>query len=277
LRSSLKSFISGGVGGMSLVAAGQPFDLIKVRLQTSNEYKSAVDCARRIIAKDGFLGLYRGMAAPLTGVTPIFATCFWGYDVGKQLSRWAYGQSADDKLSLNQIMFAGGFSAIPATAIMAPGERIKVVVQTNSSLKGPIDAIKFIRKEQGIAGLFKGTAATLARDVPGSVAYFGAYEVLKSALSKSDGSISPLAILFSGGMAGVANWVVAIPADVIKSRIQSATGKTSMANVIGELYKQEGIKGFFRGLGPVMLRAFPANAACFLGVEMSRKMLDRMF
>ena len=31
-------------------------------------------------------GLYRGMSAPLVGVTPIFATCFWGYDMGKLIA-----------------------------------------------------------------------------------------------------------------------------------------------------------------------------------------------
>lgn len=26
------------------------------------------------------------MSAPLVGVTPIFATCFWGYDMGKLIA-----------------------------------------------------------------------------------------------------------------------------------------------------------------------------------------------
>jgi solute carrier family 25 carnitine/acylcarnitine transporter 20/29 len=31
-----------------------------------------------------------------------------------------------------------------------------------------------------------------------------------------------------------------------------------------------------RGFTPVMLRAFPSNAACFLGYEMAIKALDRL-
>src|SRR5690554_4737567 len=116
--SALKGFISGGVGGMCLVAAGHPLDLIKVRLQTSNEYKGLIDCAKRTVASDGVKGLYRGMLAPLAGVTPIYAVIFWGYDIGQKMSRWAYNQSATEQLSLGQIMFAGGFSAIPATFLM---------------------------------------------------------------------------------------------------------------------------------------------------------------
>ena len=35
----------------------------------------------------GFFGLYKGMAAPLTGVSPMFAICFLGFGVGKKLQQ----------------------------------------------------------------------------------------------------------------------------------------------------------------------------------------------
>ena len=74
-------------------------------------------------------GLYRGMAAPLVGVTPIFAVCFWGFEVGKQLARKIEGKGPGEALSTGGILFAGGFSALPATAIMVPAERVKVLLQ----------------------------------------------------------------------------------------------------------------------------------------------------
>ena len=51
--------------------------------------------------------------------------------------------------------------------------------------------------------------ATLWRDIPGSVAYFAAYEIVKGMLTPAGSSPSDLntaAVLFAGGMAGVANW-----------------------------------------------------------------------
>ena len=36
----------------------------------------------------------------------------------------------------------------------------------------------------------------------------------------------------------------------------------------------QGPASLYRGLAPVMARAFPANAACFLGYEMSLKLMD---
>ncbi|KAJ2616397.1 carnitine transporter [Coemansia sp. RSA 1365] len=89
-NSGVKSFLAGGLGGMCLVAAGHPLDLLKVRMQTSSEYKSTFDCFRKTLAENGVRGMYRGMAAPLVGATPVFAICFWGYDMGQKIMRSAY-------------------------------------------------------------------------------------------------------------------------------------------------------------------------------------------
>lgn len=122
--------------GVCLVFAGHPLDLIKVRLQTQvvqpgqpPAFTGALDCARKTVAAEGVKGLYKGMVAPLMGVTPIFAVCFWAYDLGQKLERKLLGYAPDHKLNLFEIGLAGGFSAIPTTAIMAPGERIKCILQ----------------------------------------------------------------------------------------------------------------------------------------------------
>ncbi|PIA15893.1 putative mitochondrial carnitine/acylcarnitine carrier protein [Coemansia reversa NRRL 1564] len=287
-NSGVKSFLAGGLGGMCLVAAGHPLDLLKVRMQTSSEYKSTFDCFRKTLAENGIRGMYRGMAAPLVGATPVFAICFWGYDMGQKIMRSAYNMSPTDKLSTNQILFAGAFSAIPTTAVMAPVERIKCVLQVASAngsgtaYKGPADAALSIVRAGGITSLFKGTCATLLRDIPGSVAYFGAYEFIKKALTGNnagEGPISPLAIVTAGGLAGMATWTVAIPPDVLKSRLQTAPeGRYSgVRQVFVEMMRTEGPGALFRGVGPALLRAFPANAACFLGVEVSLQLMNKVW
>jgi solute carrier family 25 carnitine/acylcarnitine transporter 20/29 len=119
---------------------------------------------------------------------------------------------------MGQIMFAGGFSAVPATFLMTPTERIKVVLQVQGTTgkvvyNGPFQALKGILAEGGIRSLYRGTGATLLRDGPGSVAYFGAYELVKQLLTpegKTAKDLSPFAVLMAGGFAGIANWSVAI-------------------------------------------------------------------
>lgn len=55
-------------------------------------------------------------------------------------------------------------------------------------------------------------------------------------------------------------------------------GKYSgVADVLRELLRTEGPRALYKGIVPVMLRAFPANAACFLGYELTIKFLDMIF
>jgi hypothetical protein len=44
-------------------------------------------------------------------------------------------------------------------------------------------------------------------------------------------------------------------------------GRPSFVSVSCSIYSQDGIRGFFRGLGPTFLRAFPVNASAFFVFE----------
>ncbi|MCJ8744157.1 hypothetical protein PDJAM_G00115200 [Pangasius djambal] len=228
-----KNFLAGGFGGVCLVFAGHPLDTIKVRLQTQPKpgpgqtpfYAGTFDCFRKTLAKEGVRGLYKGMAAPIIGVTPMFAVCFFGFGLGKKLQQ----KSPDDILTYPQLFAAGMLSGVFTTAIMAPGERIKCLLQIQAGsgeikYAGPMDCVKQLYRESGIRGIYKGTALTLMRDVPASGMYFMTYEWLKNLLTpegKSPNELNVPSVLFAGGMAGIFNWAVAIPPDVLKSRFQT--------------------------------------------------------
>jgi solute carrier family 25 carnitine/acylcarnitine transporter 20/29 len=142
--------------------------------------------------------------------------------------------------------------------------------------------MKSLYSEGGIRSIYRGTLATLLRDVPASAAYFGGYEILQRAMTPEGGDRSQIGVLrtlFAGGMAGIFNWAIAIPQDVLKSRLQTAPeGKYSgLKDVFQQLIKEEGVKGLYRGWLPVMMRAFPANACCFLGYEGALKLLNTYF
>lgn len=134
----------------------------------------------------------------------------------------------------------------------------------------------------GIRSLYRGTVLTLFRDVPGSIAWFGTYELVKMEMMKLQGKtadqLSPVAVVTAGGFAGMACWAVAIPPDVLKSRYQTAPEGTyrGILDVYRKLMQTEGPSALLTGLRPAMIRAFPANAACFLGMEWARKMLSFM-
>lgn len=284
--SGLKNFISGGVGGVCAVMSGHPFDTIKVRLQTQSNsnrlYTGALDCVTKTVKAEGFKALYKGMAAPVLAATPIFALSFTGFGWGKKLQQ----SHPEEALGPVKLAVAGAFSGLMTTVMMTPGERIKCILQvqqaspTAGSVKytGPVHVVKYLVAEGGVASLYRGTIATLARDIPASAAYYTSYELIQRNLAPA-GDRSKLSVgntLFAGGTAGVINWLVAIPADVVKSRLQCAPNGTYSGTVdcLRQLLKEDGAKGLYRGAVPVLLRAFPANAFCFLGFECAMSFLN---
>lgn len=217
---------------------------------------------------------------------------FWGYDLGKQLVTSISPPGAEG-LSIAQISAAGFFSAIPMTAITAPFERVKVILQVQGQrlkpgeepkYKGGLDVVRQLYAQGGLRSVFRGSVATLARDGPGSAAYFAAYEYIKRRLTPRDpttgkpqGDLSLLAVTCAGGAAGVAMWIPVFPVDTVKSRLQTAEGNVSIGSVVRELYARGGVKAFFPGFGPALARAVPANAATFLGVELAHQAMRKAF
>ncbi|KAL9053272.1 MAG: hypothetical protein Q9162_004880 [Coniocarpon cinnabarinum] len=245
---SLRSLVAGGAGGVCAVVVGHPFDLVKVRLQTADKgvYSGAVDVVRKTVAREGLArGLYAGVSAPLVGVTPM--SPFERVKVLLQIQ----GQKQ-----------------------LAPGEKPKY--------SGGLDVVRQLYKEGGIRSVFRGSVMTLARDGPGSAAYFATYETIKRNLTpkKEDGSpgeLSLTAVMTAGGAAGIAMWIPVFPIDTVKSRLQSAEGRPTIGGTLRELYGRGGMRAFFPGIGPALARAVPANAATFLGVELAQKAMANLF
>ena len=177
--STTKNFFAGGVGGICLVSAGHPLDTVKVRIQTAPVpgagqtpiYSGTFDCIRKTFRGEGFRGFYRGMATPLVGVTPMYAITFFGYSLGLKLQTPPDGTS---EYTAMQIYNAGMLSAVFTTALNGPGERVKCLLQVQAAnpnsptvFKGPIDCVAKLYRQGGLRSVFRGTFATLLRDVPG--------------------------------------------------------------------------------------------------------------
>lgn len=77
----------------------------------------------------------------------------------------------------------------------------------------------------------------------------------------------------------MAYWGFTFPADVIKSSMQTDAIDPKERKYRGivdcarQIYQTKGIRGFFRGFTPCMVRSFPSNAVCFFGYEYTRRLL----
>ena len=75
-------------------------------------------------------------------------------------------------------------------------------------------------------------------------------------------------------------WFVAMPFDVPKTILQSDPNGRVVGDyfkVMREVVRKRGVRsGLYAGLAPTLLRAFPSNAALFLGVEWAKEAFDRV-
>jgi len=298
MSNTVKDLTAGTVGGIAQVLVGQPFDIVKVRMQTAPKgtYRGMVHCAGGILKNEGPLAFYKGTLTPLLGIGVCVSIQFGALEYAKRIfasQNLAVGQGGEDgkTLTSQQLFISGVFAGLSNGVVSGPVEHIRIRLQTQSNTnplyKGPWDAITKIYGQRGIAGIYKGQAVTFLREATGYGMYFLTYEKLVQWEMAKKGirrdQINPANSIMYGAAAGYALWAVIYPTDMIKSRMQTdgftpATGQkyASTLDCVRTVWRTEGIGAFTRGLGPTLIRSPFANGATFLGFEMAMRVLDRL-
>lgn len=161
------------------------------------------------------------------------------------------------------------------------------VASASSFAPGPLSLIASVYRHQGFLGFWRGQLGTLIRETGGSAAWFGSYETvtalfrrLRPAPSASIGSLSTAPSLpiwqqmLAGATAGMSYNFVFYPADTIKSRIQTedisslTRGTRQTFWAVGKaLWREQGLKGLYRGCGITVARSAPSSAFIFAVYE----------
>ncbi|EDO47003.1 predicted protein [Nematostella vectensis] len=289
-------FTAGAMGGTACVFAGQPFDTIKVKMQTfPSMSKNALDCGIKTFKQEGFKGLYAGTIPSLAANIAENSFLFLFYGQCLSLIKTLTGKKHESELTIFHNACAGSGAAFFMSFVLCPAELIKCRLQaqhqTNliSGMAGPksgvIDVTMQIIRNDGFQGLFRGMTATWAREVPGYFFFFGGYEFSRYMLTPSGGDVrdvvkSPLKMILCGGFAGTCLWTAIFPADVVKSRIQilsSGKGKApGFLETLILIFRTEGFRVLYRGLGPSIIRCFPANGALFMAYEGTQSLLKNV-
>jgi solute carrier family 25 carnitine/acylcarnitine transporter 20/29 len=284
---SLDNFIAGSAGGIAQVLAGQPFDMVKVRLQAANSatipYKNVSDCLTRIVKDEGGpFALWKGSLFPLICVGAAVSIQF---GVNEKLKGIVKEITGLQNLGLIHFFECGAITGIVNSAITIPAEhsRIRMQVQGISSktqYNSSLDCCKKIIQQYGFRGLYKGGVSTVMREASAFGIYFSFYEwfinkMLTPGQSRSDLKMTSVAL--AGSVTGIAVWLATFPIDVVKTRIQidslSNPQFKGTIDCLAKTYKTGGPLGFYKGLSPCLMRAVPANGATFLAYETVSQML----
>lgn len=227
-------------------------------------------------------GLFKGMASPMLSLTFINALVFGVqanvmrlFDTPTLFSHWASGATA------------GAIQSV----IAGPMELAKIRMQMEGigemekskykNYHGSVNALQKIFHTEGVRGLYRGICVTLLRDSPAFGFYFVSYEAMCRQFAKysEHGYVSIGQLLIAGGVGGVSSWCSTYALDVVKTRLQAdgingAARYSGAVDVIKQTFRDEGLRGFYRGLGITLVRAFPVNATTFTVVAVSLRVLN---
>ncbi|KAJ3056795.1 Mitochondrial carrier protein ymc2 [Rhizophlyctis rosea] len=291
-----QELFAGSMGGVVQVLVGQPFDTVKVRLQTQSaenpQYSGLSDCVKKTIKNEGFAGFYKGTLTPLIGVGACVSIQFAALEYVKRLfasRNRANGHADPNYLSHGQLFLAGASSGIANSVVSGPVEGIRSRLQVqsgpNAQYSGPWDLVKQATKQCGFGAVYKGQAITMCRESLGYGMYFSSYEWLMQRTMQMEGKRRDQVEMWKqclfGAMAGYSLWIAAYPVDVVKSKIQTdhfdpaKSRYKSILDCVRKTFARDGIAGFYRGFWVCMLRAGPVNAATFVAYEVTMNMIGR--
>jgi len=274
-------------------------DIVKVRLQTTTQYKGALDGATQILKNEGAAAFYKGTLTPLIGIGACVSVQFGAFNYARKAfeaqNAAKQHKSVDavahqqQPLSYGQYYAAGAFAGISNTVLSSPIEHIRIRLQTqphgaNRLYSGPLDCIQKLSRSPSVArGLYRGTSVTALREIQAYGFWFLTFEYLmhsdvkRNNIKRSD--IPTWKIAFYGAIAGEMLWIASYPFDVVKSKMQTdGWGEKqrykTMRDAFSQTYRQEGAAGFWRGIGPTLLRAAPVSAGTFATVELTMRLIS---
>ncbi|CDK28929.1 unnamed protein product [Kuraishia capsulata CBS 1993] len=109
--------------------------------------------------------------------------------------------------------------------------------------------------------------------------WWGSYEIFTNFFKDNTKMSNPTINFWSGGLSATVFWIFAYPADVVKQVIMTDDVDNprfkKYSQAVKYVYNERGgVKGFFRGFGPSIMRSFPANAAALAAFEFVMRTLS---
>jgi solute carrier family 25 aspartate/glutamate transporter 12/13 len=288
VKFSLK-VLYGGIAGAIGATAVYPIDMVKTRMQNQRLtpgapqlYKNSIDCFQQIVKFEGWKGLYRGLIPQLIGVAPEKAIKLVTNDYLRDL----FGQQGDqgnNEIFLPLEILAGGGAGASQVVFTNPIEIVKIRLQVQGEIsrttgQKPKSAIEICR-ELGLAGLYRGSGACFARDIPFSAIYFPIYAAMKEKFRvPGEKDTRPSGHLMAGCIAGAISASSTTPFDVVKTRLQveARAGQDTYSGWFDCFFKvlrKEGPSALWKGILPRTIRSSPQFGVTLLAYEALHKVV----
>jgi len=275
----LKHLLAGGVAGAVSRTAVSPLERVKILLQLQRgsevRYTGFLNALKTVYKEEGFRGLLKGNGTNVIRIFPYSAVQFAAYERYKKLYK------VDKDSGPFRFLSAGASAGITSVVATYPLDLIRTRLSSSEGnrYKGIWFALVTIWRQEGVLALYKGITATVLGIAPYVGLNFTTYELLKRVFIKQQTLPPPVIHLTCGAVAGAVSQTVTYPLDVLRRRMQmQAFGEhpaygTSW-NCMSQTFKNEGVRGFYKGMLPNYLKVVPSISITFLVYEWTKRVIN---
>jgi solute carrier family 25 citrate transporter 1 len=170
-------------------------------------------------------------------------------------------------------MLAGTVSGGTEAIITWPAENIKTRLQLNNKYKSSFECFKSTIEKRGFLSIYRGLSPVLLGAIPKYGVRFGSFNYFSDLVKDEDGVLTPIRSLGVGLLSGACEASFAVtPVETLKTKL--IDNNKGFINGVYDIVKREGIKGFYRGLGPTILKQSTNQGMRFMLYNEIKKLLN---
>ncbi|XP_034075785.1 mitochondrial thiamine pyrophosphate carrier [Gymnodraco acuticeps] len=284
--------LAGSAAGMVTRALISPLDVLKIRFQLQIEhvsspkgkYQGLFQATRCIYSEEGVSAFWKGHVP-----AQLLSICFGAVQFAsfELLTEVVHNSTLYDSQTAGVHFLCGGLAACSATVVCQPLD----ILRTRFAAQGQTKVYRNLRhavftmwRSEGVLSFYRGLSPTLLAVFPYAGLQFFFYNVFKKRLpppitAGDSAGKGLLGSLVCGSGAGMISKTLTYPLDLFKKRLQVGGFEAARAHFgqvrsyrglvdcAVQIFKDEGVRGFFKGLSPSLVKAALSTGFTFFWYE----------
>lgn len=260
-----------------------------------NALRPLGDAVKDVYRSGGLSGFFAGNGLNVVKIMPETAIKFGTYEAAKRAFAEWEGHGDPRRISSISKFTAGGVAGMMAQFCVYPLDTLKFRLQCET-VKGGLTGTALVRQtainmyaDGGLRSCYRGVTMGLVGMFPYSAIDMTMFELLKSTYRtryarrtgchEDDANPGNMATGIIGATSGAIGASVVYPLNVVRTRLQTqgTAGHrdtyTGIWDVARKTYRREGLRGFYKGLTPNLLKVAPALSITWVVYENSKRLL----